>query len=155
MTIFSKKKMQYQQLLNKHKIVQQKLNDESSEVKNYKRCLSATEDENEALMLTNDTLRRKHHAIETRLVDQNRILQKKYNAMQRVQDLEDDIRSDTPNLEEVRDKIKKLECPICMTNQRDYVLSCGHAFCKTCVHQTKTCGVCRQRILSRKPLYLT
>lgn len=38
------------------------------------------------------------------------------------------------------------ECPVCMENNIDHVLSCGHGFCERCVNNLQNCAICRNNI---------
>jgi hypothetical protein len=39
------------------------------------------------------------------------------------------------------------ECPICLERDKDTFLKCGHAVCKECLEDLKTCPICRKEIM--------
>ena len=42
------------------------------------------------------------------------------------------------------------ECEICVTNDKEYVLSCGHLFCGRCVAKMENCAFCKKPIDKNK-----
>jgi hypothetical protein len=55
--------------------------------------------------------------------------------------------NDKLKIEELLKEIENIKvCPICYENDKEYVLNCGHTFCKICVEKVITeCYVCRKR----------
>ena len=42
---------------------------------------------------------------------------------------------------------EKIECFICMENEKNMILTCGHAFCYNCVIKLDICPMCRKSII--------
>ncbi|PRP76466.1 hypothetical protein PROFUN_15199 [Planoprotostelium fungivorum] len=89
-----------------------------------------------------------------RILELNSTVAEKEDAMKDITRKLESSRSDCEEAKkELRDKEKKLEeelekmtCQICMEEERRFVLSCGHIFCKSCVQCSavkNTCPVCR------------
>jgi len=45
-------------------------------------------------------------------------------------------------------------CSICMDEQKNTALDCGHIFCRSCSDQVSLCPTCRRPIHDRRPVYL-
>ena len=49
--------------------------------------------------------------------------------------------------------LKRMECPICLENESDTRLSCGHLCCGRCAIEIQECHICRTPITSRDKIY--
>jgi len=54
------------------------------------------------------------------------------------------------NIEKFR---KRLECPVCLTNERKIRLDCGHMLCNSCSARVDKCPECRTPITTRNTVY--
>ena len=74
---------------------------------------------------------------------------------------EQEIREQEQQIKLQRNKIQRnliisthisQECPICMTNMNNIILTCGHCFCDKCInncknHNNNKCPICREDIV--------
>lgn len=90
--------------------------------------------ENVQLKIKIDTLIRMHkREINITLTEANSCIREIFNSKK---DL-------SKELEELK---KLLECAICMSDRKDRILYCGHAFCHSCVNNSNNrCPLCRKR----------
>jgi hypothetical protein len=58
-------------------------------------------------------------------------------------------------LSEESDELVQIECKICLCSGHEQFVSfaCGHIACSTCAKKLTTCHLCRQRIVSRTPVF--
>lgn len=51
-------------------------------------------------------------------------------------------------------KDTKIECPVCMENEANFVTKCGHLFCYDCADKVDICPTCRSKIKGLRRVYI-
>jgi len=80
----------------------------------------------------------------------SQILEDFFSRIQPVFELVDDT-----NPEYARKLVDRIKCPICLENERNIVLNCGHTICSVCAGDSRliNCPECRKPITQRIKMY--